>query len=232
MSVKSGEVRNASDEAGTARIVDTVYEKLRALIVSHELAPGAHLSVPALAERFGVSRSPVREAVNRAVRDGIAVERPRQGASVVHFVAATLLPLFELREALEVAAARLAALRRTDRDVEALQNLLTAQERAIEAGKLDAFVQFDMEMHLAIVNACASEEIQQATRRLFLRLSLALSMRVAPSGPDVAFAEHRAIVAAIRVQDADQAETAARVHLRGAVRRLVQQMDDGRVRKV
>jgi DNA-binding GntR family transcriptional regulator len=178
------------------------------------------MSVPALAERFGVSRSPVREAVAQAVRDGIAIEKPRRGTFVTKFEPGDLLPLFELREALEGMVARLAAERRTDQSMALMGDLLNKQTSRIAKGDLPSFVEYDMQLHLAIAQICQSAELRVAVDNLYLRLRVALSIRVAPTGPEAAVADHRKIIAAIGRGDSDAAEAAARTHVRNAMARL------------
>lgn len=203
------------------RITDQVYARIRRLIVRHELAPGTRLSVPALAERFGVSRSPVREAVLQAVRDGLAVEKPRLGAFVARFEPADLRHVFELREALEGMAARLAASRRTKADLKTMTKLIGRQEAELAVDNIEAFVDADIAFHEAVLTAARNPALGDALGQLFYRLRVALSMRVAPTGPDQALADHRAVLSAIEAGDPDAAERAARAHIAQAIRRLM-----------
>src|SRR5690606_19836138 len=83
------------------RIADAVHHRLRSAIVRHEVSSGYHLSVPALAAQFGTSRSPVHEAVKRLVAEGLATEIPRRGAFVTVYSPSFLLPLYEVRGALD-----------------------------------------------------------------------------------------------------------------------------------
>src|SRR5579875_1256952 len=97
--------------AATDRIADAVYERIRDAIFTGALPPDARLSVPALADRLGVSRSPVREAVMRLIHDRLAVEEPRRGAVIARIEPADLIHIYEVREALEGLAVSLAARR-------------------------------------------------------------------------------------------------------------------------
>lgn len=208
----------------TDRIVDLVYARLRDLIVGHELGPGAHLSVPALADRSQVSRSqvrrsPAREAVFQAVRDGLAEERPRRGASVASFARADPLPFLELPEALEGMAARLAAERRTPDDLAAMTTCLDGQAAMIEADDIASFVEADIALHGMIVAASRSAALVEAAENLLMRLRIALAMRATPTGPGSALEWHRTIVDAIAARDGDAAEAAARQHIRNAIAR-------------
>ena len=91
-------------------LADRAYRELSQAIVSRGLEPGTRLSVPELARQLGVSRSPVREAVQRLIYDGLAEDRGRRGAVVARIEPDDFLSLLELRELLEGFAAGRAAL--------------------------------------------------------------------------------------------------------------------------
>lgn len=103
---------NAPDD-GERSLADLAYRRIEDLVVTLELAPGARISEQALAERIGVGRTPVREALQRLAGDGILVTRPRRGMLVREIDLATQLRVLEARRALEVTLIRLAARRRT-----------------------------------------------------------------------------------------------------------------------
>src|SRR6478609_5245849 len=92
--------------APSGRIVDAVQESLRQAIFAGALRAGEALSVPELARRLNVSRSPVREAVLGLVAQGLAVEQPRRGVVVATIAADDLVAIHEVREFLEAGAAR------------------------------------------------------------------------------------------------------------------------------
>src|SRR4051794_16259089 len=93
---------------------DELFTKILASIHASELPPGAVVNEAALAERFGVSRGPVREAVRRLQGIRLVSREPYMKAAVVRFSAAEILELFQVREALEGMACRLAAQQMTD----------------------------------------------------------------------------------------------------------------------
>ena len=96
---------------------DELFERILASIHASELPPGAVVNEAALAERFGVSRGPVREAVRRLQGIRMVSREPYMKASVVSFTGAEILELFQVREALEGMACRLAAERMTDKEL-------------------------------------------------------------------------------------------------------------------
>src|SRR5262249_60184100 len=113
-----------------ARIVDAVQATLRSAILDGALRAGEQLSVPELARRLNVSRSPVREAVLGLVAQGLAVEQPRRGVVVATIAAEDLVAIHEVREFLEAGAARLCAKRIDKAGVEHLQQILAKHKPA------------------------------------------------------------------------------------------------------
>lgn len=207
-------------KANRERIADMVYGVLRRAIVRHELAPGTHLSVPALTEQFGVSRTPVREAVQRIVREGLATEAPHRGAFVTEFRAPELEPLYEVRQALEVLAARLAARRAQPSDVARLQEILEAQEQALGADDIERHVDADIGFHAAMLATARNPALTEMLAQVYGRIRSAMLIRVSPTGPEQALEDHRAILRAVADGDPDAAAHAARQHMDRALERL------------
>lgn len=229
----------ASDEVARPRgLADQIVRALQARIEAGELAPGARLPTEqALGQRFGVSRAVVREAIARLKADGYVATRQGSGAFVAgepgrasfrlpaegELDAAELAQLFELREAVEVATARLAAERRTRADLAAIRRALDDVSRAIDEGT-DG-VAADGAFHRAIAAATHNAHLQRFVE--FLGFHFAATRRPSwteagrRSGrPEAAQREHDRIYAAIARGDPAGAARAAGVHLRGSAARL------------
>jgi DNA-binding GntR family transcriptional regulator len=199
---------------GTGRVVDAAAAALRAAILSGELAPGEALSVPALASRLGVSRSPVREAVLVMVAEGLAVERPRRGVVVAAISREDADAIHEVRAPLEALAAQLAATRIDDAALLALAALLTEQERLVAAGDELGFFRSNAAFHAAIAAGAANPELSRLMGSLEGRMSLALLQVAArPEHRSTALAEHRRVLHALLKRDAAAAEAAMSHHL-------------------
>jgi DNA-binding GntR family transcriptional regulator len=178
-----------------------------------DFAPGEKLEEVALAQRFGVSRTPVREALHQLSAAGLVDSRPRRGAFVASVTPERLIEMFEVMAELEAYAAKLAARRLTP---EAEAEIVEAH-RACKAalGKdPDAYYYENERFHFAIFHASRNgfliEQASALHRRLkpYRRLQLRVRNRVAAS-----FAEHEAIVAAIRSGKAKKAATLIRDHI-------------------
>lgn len=197
----------------TDRIADAVYERIRDAIFAGTLPPGARLSVPSLADRLGVSRSPVREAVVRLTQNRLAVEEPRRGAVVTRIGKAELARIYEVREVLEGLTARLAA-RRGDPQLSAkLADVLQEHERAVEADDIAAHTEIDMRFHSLIRHSCGNPEAARLLDDIQTQIRLAMLTTTVTAGPHKAVADHRALYRAIRDRDPGQAEHTARAHI-------------------
>lgn len=199
---------------GAGRVVDEAIAALREAILSGEIAPGEPLSVPALSARFGVSRSPVREAVLAMAAEGLAVDRPRRGVVAVDVGPNEADAIHEVREPLEGLAARLAARRIEGRTLRALEMILTEQEAAVDERDEAGFFRTNTEFHALIARASGNAELPRLLGSLEGRMALALR-RVAsrPGHRKAALAEHRKVLKALAAGDRDEAESAMRRHL-------------------
>jgi DNA-binding GntR family transcriptional regulator len=214
-------------------LVAGVVDRLREAILSGRLPAGARLSVPELAAQLGVSRTPVREALFALQRSGLAVMRPRRGAVVFGGGRRELTQLFELREALDGMAARLAAERMSDHERGELVTVASHHDAALDAGDVDTHIALDVELHRVICGGAHNEPLAADLSRL--RDQLVLVMRTCSAAPGAmgrgVRRDHHAIVDAVVRGDADAAETAARAHVRNILRFILAAglgSDDGR----
>lgn len=212
---------HAASREGTAlelrtpmRLVDSVYEQLREAILAGDLEPGERLSIPNLAQKIGVSRSPIREAVQRLTQDGLAIEEPRRGAVVNEVSIADLVKLYEIREVLEGLAARLAAERANPELVAHLDTVLTAHEAAIAADDRPKRQQENIRFHRAIRQASDNPGLERWLDTIEGQVSLAMRRTGMIKGDvEQTIKEHRAIFEAIESSDPQAAEAAARAHI-------------------
>lgn len=208
-----GRSNNGVKQPGRVRAADRIYGHLREAVLARELDPGSRLSIPRLAVQFGVSRSPVREAVQRLVQDGLATEEPHRGGAVATITADELLPLYEVREMLEGLAARLAAQRATRDELARLHTEQRSHEHAVENGDIRAHVEHDLAFHKLLRQAAGNAELRLALERVQGRVTIAMLSADYATWPAKAVAEHRSILDAVIAADPDAAESAARAHI-------------------
>jgi DNA-binding GntR family transcriptional regulator len=199
-------------------VVDLAYERIRDLVLSGDLAPGARLGQVELAERFGISRTPVREALRRLAGEGLVDNLSNRGFRVVELGLGAVMRRLEVRAIVEPSIARLAAERRTERDVEQLRASLSREERAQDG---IAVHDASRDFHVALARATGNDELVRVLESLWLvevgrRL---LSRRRAVSDwQHVDVQEHREIAAAVAEGRVEDAERLMAAHVRSAIR--------------
>ena len=203
------------------RIVDAVQDALRDAIFGGSLRAGDPLSVPELARRLNVSRSPVREAVLGLVAQGLAVEQPRRGVVVATIAADDLVAIHEVREFLEAGAARLAAVRIDKAGGDRLRRILAEQKRAVNDKDADGYFRTNSELHRAIAAAAGNTRLEQILLTLENQMRIALH-RVASNASHIrsAYEEHQRVVEAIAAGDEEAADRMMRRHIANTIDRL------------
>ena len=200
-------------EPGTL-LADGAYESLVQAILGNELEPGASLSVPELARQLEISRSPVREAVQRLINDGLAVSLPRRGAVVSEIHPEDFDDLFEVREPLEGLAARRAAAVITDRDLMQLDTILANHEKILTSGDPAIQIRLDMTYHATIREVAGNPDLSSLLNRIQMRSHLALvTLWQGETSSRLSLDEHHVIQSALHDRDPDAAEQAARRHI-------------------
>ncbi len=192
-----------------------VYLALRDGIVSAALAPGRQLSENELAQLLGVSRTPIREALQR-LRDERLVEIvPQLGTFVTRISETAVSDAQFVREALECSAVRGAALRARDEDLTGLEAIIRRQEAAREAADYDRFYVLDDELHRALCDLSGHEIAWSLSQRAKGHLNRIRRLSLPEPGYLMEMiAEHRTVVSAVADHDPDAAEEALRHHLR------------------
>ena len=196
------------------KISDQLREKIEEQIATGELSPGSALDEAMLVEQYGVSRTPVREALIQLAAEGLIEIRPRRGAVVTSIGPARLIEMFEVMSELEAMCGRLAARRMTELERVELVQALKACDQALAQQDSDAYFYCNETFHAAIYagshNTFLIEQASQLQRRLrpYRRLQLRVRNRLAMS-----FREHQAIVDAIVAGDAEATGLALRDHV-------------------
>ncbi|UDY24771.1 GntR family transcriptional regulator [Nocardioides sp. Kera G14] len=204
---------------------DAVYAQLVDRIFTGALAPGAPLSVPALAAELDVSRSPVRDSVQRLVAEGLAVSVPHAGARVIEVDDTVIAQVMTVRRLLDGLAAREATERATAAQAAELRRLVEKQATEIEAGADPlADARLDLEFHTAVRDLAANPTLSDALHRLDAKAHLHNSgLWADESSRSIALDEHRRIIDAIEIGDAEAAEAAAMAHVAAVLVRMRRQ---------
>jgi GntR family transcriptional regulator, rspAB operon transcriptional repressor len=192
-----------------------VYASLRDAIVAAALEPGRQLSENELAALLGVSRTPIREALQRLREERLVAVVPQLGTFVTRISTSAVSDAQFVREALECAAIRETALNAEDRDVAALETIVRSQDATREAADYDRFYVLDDELHRALCDLSGHEIAWSLSQRAKGHLNRIRRLSLPEPGYLMEMiAEHRAVVAAVAARDPDEAERALRHHLR------------------
>ncbi len=193
----------------------SIYEELRAEIGRGTLPAGSPLREVAVAERFGVSRTPVREALRRLEHDRLVVPGVR-GLQVRAVDPQEVVQVYDVRILLEAEAARVAARARTETDLVQMEGLL-ARDRALMDPSDQLRAETNAEFHAAVWDAAHNRVLSDLLQRLTVHLVRAPhSTLSAPGRWDEALAEHQELLRAITDGDGEAAARVAAEHMRRA----------------
>ena len=204
----TGEASEASDRAAASVISrrslhDEVTDRLRDMIVEGKLAAGERVNEAALCEEFGVSRTPLREALKVLASEGLLHLLPRRGARVAGFDAREVREVFEVLGSLERMAAELAAERLTAIDLARLRRLQQRIEQHHRARRRHEYFRQNHALHEAIVALSGNSVLQETHTRLLARVRRARYMAIL-SGErwEELVREHAEILAALENRNA------------------------------
>ncbi|SMD21936.1 GntR family transcriptional regulator [Kibdelosporangium aridum] len=202
---------------------DTVYESIKQMLMDHDLAPGARLSIDGIARQLQVSPTPVREAMTKLESDGLVAKRPHAGYVVASLLdEASLANLYEMRVLLEPPAAGLAAMRATDEQIAEMRALvvtMTAHPAGENYEQYRDFAVRDAQLHRLIAEASGNPLIADALSRLHAHThSYRLYFKVGIA--EETTQEHQQIVEAIAAHNSEAAPEAMFRHLSASNERL------------
>jgi len=192
-----------------------VSDEVRRLVITGELAPGSRIVEDRLAARLGVSRNPVREALQALAAEGFVEILPRRGAMVAQITTQQAEDLFDVRAALEPLAARLAARRAGPADVARLSEVLERARRATDDGDFDLLASYNTEFHCVVVEVSGNDYLNLLVASMARRVQWVFRTSAATRAPH-SWTEHEVLLRAIAAGDEDYAEAVARSHVAAA----------------
>lgn len=219
LSAQEGSTCPPIDQSGRSAapgetLADRIRRALEADISSGRLDPGSKLDEQEIAEQFGVSRTPVREAFRLLAASHLVELRGRQGAVVRTIGAHMLIEMFQVMAELEGLCARLAARRASPAQLARIEKIHSRLEAVAASSDVDLFYDVNQEFHEAVYEASANGFLADQTRRLRNQVA-AYRRRVThrPSRIPKTLKEHGDVIAAIRARDDEAAQRAMRDHV-------------------
>ncbi|MDR3592399.1 MAG: GntR family transcriptional regulator [Negativicutes bacterium] len=206
---------------------EVVFEVIRTAITSGTLQPGERIMENQLAEQLNVSRTPVREAIRKLEQEGFVVMVPRRGTYVSDLSIRDINEVFEIRTALEVLAAGLAAERITEDGLELLERLLVEIGELIDLGDTERLVEADCRFHDILYNATHNKTLANITNNLREKFTPFRAISYSyPGRAKRSLEEHRRLVEALAERNPLLAQQVARKHMEKAEQTLLQHMSE------
>lgn len=201
-------------------ISDRLFLELRRAILTGELPAGKKISEPELSAGYGVSRGSLREAISKLENCNLVTRKPNIGARVVTFSVDQLLEIYQIREAMEGMAARLAARNMSDHEIQHLRMLLERHKKAIDdpeiTNKADLERDADLDFHFCIIQGCSNERLLRMLCQDLYDLVRFYRYRLNPGFSPTAMQEHELLVQALERRDGEMAELLMRHHVRAS----------------
>lgn len=198
-------------------LAEQAAEAIRSRIVSGEFELGEALSETALAVKLGVSKTPIREAFLRLKTEGLVEIQPQRGTFVFDMTAEEVRQLGELRELLEIAAARFAIRRGREPLAEALDRVVAGMRDALKAADVSEYKRLDNDFHKLIIAHAGNDLLQACYETIAFRIqALRNRLSLDPVLNRQSFREHREFAALVRASELYRASTCLSDHIRAA----------------
>jgi len=204
---------------------DVVFKTLRQSILTGELKPGERLMEIHLADKLGVSRTPIREAIRQLELEGLVIMVPRKGAQVAQITEKNMSDVLEVRLALDELAVGLACERITDEEIEELLQACASFETAIESADVRTIAAADINFHDTILRASKNERLTQLVNNLAEQIYRYRYEYIKDSsGWQSLITEHRIITDAIVKKDSKLAVQANHMHIKNQENSILRQL--------
>ena len=204
---------------------DVVFYTLRQSILTGELKPGERLMEIHLADKLGVSRTPVREAIRRLELEGLVTMFPRRGAEVAQITEKSMNDVLEVRRTLDALCAELACDRITEDGLEALRHACEHFEQCVSTGDAKKIAQADVALHDIIVEATGNQRLIQLVNNLSEQMyGYRFEYIKDSSQHETLVREHRIIYQSIVDKDKDTAAAAAKTHIDNQKKAIIRQI--------
>ncbi len=211
---------------------DVVFNTLRQAILTGELKPGERLMEIHLANRLGVSRTPIREAIRKLELEGLVTMIPRRGAEVAQITEKSMIDVLEVRRAVDALCAELACDRITKEGLELLGKACENFEHAVADGDVKKIAKADVELHDIILEATGNQRLIQLVNNLSEQMYRYRFEYIKDCSQHQRLVEeHRVIYESIRRKDKETASHAAKVHIDNQEKAILNQIHLERTRR-
>lgn len=194
---------------------EMAYKALREDVTQGRLSPGERLVEKNLMKRFGVSKTPIREALSRLKQDGVVEGSPHHSVSVIRVSPNDAVEIYDLREILEGLAAKKTAEKTTPDKANEMRSIIRHFEKCVKKNDVREYISLDVRFHKTLGAMSGSKRLSDMMEHLYhqSRILLKTSLKLPGRGPAVSLTEHKKIVEAIIDEDVSLAEQMAREHI-------------------
>ncbi len=207
------------------KLSNKVYTIIKEMIANHRFEPGARMNVEKLSKEFGISRTPVWEAVRRLEQEGLLENIPNRGVFMAVITPQMALALYEVREVLEGMAARLAATRISEKNLAKMESCLVDQGPIVKAGDLIAYSRSDFEFHAIIYEASGNPVLEESLQTIKNKMR-PFSVRVKPA-LSLLYKDHEQILQSLKNRNPEESEKLIRIHNQRVMSLIREKMDSG-----
>lgn len=204
---------------------DVVFNTLRQAILTGELKPGERLMEIHLANRLGVSRTPIREAIRKLELEGLVIMIPRRGAEVAQITEKSMNDVLEVRRSMDALCIELACERISDEELAALKKACDEFEQAVETRDIKLIAQTDVAFHDIIVRATGNMRLVQLINNLSEQMYRYRFEYIKDSSQHARLVEeHRMIYDSIVRKDKETASQVAKLHIDNQKKSIIDQL--------
>jgi DNA-binding GntR family transcriptional regulator len=208
------------------KISDEVYEALKTRILSKHFVPGERLNLPQLEQQMGISRTPLKDALNRLTVEGLLRIEPRKGTFVSDPTPLEISESFEVRRIIEIHAIRMAAECITEDDLERIRDYIKELRRMVDLEDWNEiyqdYVRLDHELHKQIVAVACNRRLRNIWEQVNTHVHMArIRYGTAEGELDIAQKEHEEILQALEARDLSAVEQAMSNHIDRAKRSIL-----------
>jgi len=221
-----GSARRIDSEEGDniVSMNSRVYDMVKERILSNQFGAGYKLNHQELAELFSVSRTPIREALERLYQEGFVIHIPNRGFFVAQIDEDEARQLFELREGLELHALQLSLRRGAKFDLRKSRMINKEYRLAVQGNHAKRRMSLDRDFHLSLAAHSGNEHLLRSLNGIFERIMFKLRVDSYPSLPSVAYREHVDILQALTAEDFSRASDLLAMHIRAGFGRILGQI--------
>jgi len=190
---------------------EKILEMIRDAILKGTMKPGERVSEPELAERFGISRTPIREAFRQLESEGYLEVIPRKGAVVASLSERDIEEFYAIKIILEGFAAKMAAEKLSEKDIERLESINERLQKIADDGDVKSFFRVHNEFHDLFIKAAGNDKLYEMINQLVMRFKrLRLASLSQPGRMEISVEEHRNMIEAFKNHDGERADSLVR----------------------